>query len=326
MSDRTTIVLGAGASRAVSYGRKASTPSPLDRDFFDLLQRLEPHHKDSESVTDVLRWAEELPVEYWRSMERSFYTLHSRSYLARKLKIAGSFPTDSDVVTSFVNATGALLRAAHGREFCTHHKRLFNGLSNRDSIVTFNYDLVPERALKEIDDVSTNPFGVWLYGFKADSQPAGWSAPQLLKLHGSFSWDYPKSKGDWFSLRIKKWDQLEEAPGFPRFKEKSTEFPIFLPFWDKKIERPPWDRLWRKAFERIAKCKNLVVWGYSLPVTDIKAHQLFTLALRTPFNLCVIDPSSETRERWRRTFPMAKFWEYSNIDEFFQTAPKWRKP
>src|SRR5262249_21654814 len=40
--ETATFVFGAGASRAVSYGRSTDMLSPLDRDFFDLLQRLQP--------------------------------------------------------------------------------------------------------------------------------------------------------------------------------------------------------------------------------------------------------------------------------------------
>ena len=45
-----SIILGAGASRGVSYSRESDMPSPLDRDFFDLLQRLEPQKKDTPFV------------------------------------------------------------------------------------------------------------------------------------------------------------------------------------------------------------------------------------------------------------------------------------
>jgi len=46
MAHRTTLLLGAGASRAVSYAGKRSTRSPLDADFFELLQRGETKDKD----------------------------------------------------------------------------------------------------------------------------------------------------------------------------------------------------------------------------------------------------------------------------------------
>src|ERR1700726_1242520 len=79
-----TFVLGAGA-RAVSYARRTDVASPLDRDFFDLLQRLQAKEKDDVAVRWVLGKILTLPFEYRRSLERAFYTLHLRSYLQRKL-------------------------------------------------------------------------------------------------------------------------------------------------------------------------------------------------------------------------------------------------
>jgi hypothetical protein len=119
------------------------------------------------------------------------------------------------------------------------------------------------------------------------------------------------------------WDDLEEAPGFKRFGTEKTEFPIFLPFWDKRIERQPWLEIWRKAYERLSKCTGLVIWGYSLPKTDLKAYQLFSLARRNNMNVCVIDPSPDTKDRWRKLFLSSKFWEYSYIEEFLKARPAW---
>jgi hypothetical protein len=47
------VVLGAGASRSVSYAHEREQPSPLDSDFFDLLNRLEPHTEDIAAVQFV---------------------------------------------------------------------------------------------------------------------------------------------------------------------------------------------------------------------------------------------------------------------------------
>lgn len=320
---RIVVLLGAGASRGASYAGKMQIPSPLDRDYFDLLQRFKHSQHDDAAIRNVVKWTQDLSFEYWRSMEQSFYTLQSRSYLAKKLKIKGTFPSDADVVTAFVNATGALLRAAHGKKSCDYHISLIRELTNDDTIITFNYELVAERAFSKISSIRSKTFGPWVYGFESDRQPAGWSAPWLLKLHGSFSWDYPLEGSEQFELRLEKWDDLEEAPGFRRFGTINTEFPIFLPFWDKRVENPPWVSIWRKAFNRLTKCNGLVIWGYSLPKTDLKAYQLFKLARLEQINLCVVDPSSETKDRWRKLFLTSKFWEYSRIEDFLQSPPPW---
>ena len=103
----------------------------------------------------------------------------------------------------------------------------------------------------------------------------------------------------------------------------STGFPIFLPFWDKRIEDSPWVDIWRKAYDRLVKCSSLIIWGYSLPKTDLKAYQLFKLAGQQAANLCVIDPSLETRDRWRKLFIKSKFSEYASAQEFLDSPPAW---
>ncbi len=125
--DSVTFVLGAGASRAVSYARTTDVPSPLDRDFFDLLQRLEAKEKDEAAVSWVLEKMATLPFEYRRSLEKAFYTLHLRSYLRRKL--AGADNSEEEAVVShFARAVVALLRKAHGTHTCENHKYVLQGL------------------------------------------------------------------------------------------------------------------------------------------------------------------------------------------------------
>ena len=79
MAHRTTLLLGAGASRAVSYAGKRSTRSPLDADFFELLQKVEMKDKYETSVSELIQWILAAHSPVWNSMERTFYTLHMRA-------------------------------------------------------------------------------------------------------------------------------------------------------------------------------------------------------------------------------------------------------
>jgi hypothetical protein len=50
--------------------------------------------------------------------------------------------------------------------------------------------------------------------------------------------------------------------------------------------------LWKNACAALQAAEHVIVWGYSLPPTDIKAQQLFSITLeRRDLKLCVIDPS-----------------------------------
>ena len=324
----TVVILGAGASRGVSYADDSAFPSPLDYDFFDLLQRLNPRSDDKKAVRAVLAKVETLPREYWRSFERAFYTLQLKAYLSKKLELGGSYESDSNVVTDFALCVHALLREAHGkRTKCGYHESILTPLEGSDSVITFNYDLVVERAIRGIAESRSASFGPWLYGFKASSTPR--KLPFLLKLHGSSNWRLKASGAEdsdkQFQIRTKEWKDFDNAPGYTRIaKTEIAAFPIFLPFWDKRIERRPWVTLWREALAKLGSAENVIVWGYSMPLTDVKAYLLFTLGLSgRPFNLCIIDPKEETRERWRNLFRHSKYWEYKSAGQFLKHQPSW---
>src|SRR5437016_1855069 len=118
----TTIVLGAGASRGVSYAHQGQMPSPLDSDFFDLLQRLAPFKDDVEARSRVLDAVNRLPHEYRKSMEKSFYTLQLRAHLAEQW--AGAPKKDEEVIRDFARCIQALLRKAHAMKRCAHHQTI----------------------------------------------------------------------------------------------------------------------------------------------------------------------------------------------------------
>lgn len=255
-------------------------------------------------------------------MERAFYTLHLHAYL--NFKLTGKEEhRDEEVIKEFARCVQVLLRKAHGKRTCEFHKRLLAPMQEADTILSFNYDLVPERAIKPIAEGRKVPFSPWIYGLDTNHQRA--NLPLILKLHGSSNWKLARSGSiDTIEVLTTEWEQLDVAPGYRGDKGEGSAFPIFLPFWEKRIERRPWLQLWRKAFKRLMHIEALIVWGYSLPPTDIKAQHFFSLSLADrPVKLCVVDPSDETRRRWRELLPKAHFFPYSSIDRFFDAPPLW---
>ena len=90
---RVTLVLGAGASRGVSYAHQGRIPSPLDGDFFDLLQRLEPSGRDEAAVEFVLRQCSRLPIMSFGARWRGRFilcisgrTCEKSSWMAREAR------------------------------------------------------------------------------------------------------------------------------------------------------------------------------------------------------------------------------------------------
>lgn len=324
-----TLLLGAGASRGVSYADEMFAESPLDSDFFDILQRLELKGNEPwkikfrESKEFVLKSASDRPGDaLWRSLEKMFYTLHLSAVVEHKL-----FPDRFDedpaklLLKHFARALQGTLRAAHKKNVCEHHVRLLQRLQGSDSIVTFNYDLVTERALIQLckDPKRMVPFGKWLYGFERKPDAAN-HVPTLHKLHGSVNWKLANGVGGQFKrleLRGSSWNFFDRMPGYVA---TGPSFPILLPYWEKRIEQEPWRGIWSRAAARLLVTSCLIVWGYSLPLSDLKAKELLRLTVQRSSslsNVCVIDPSKETRDRWRAMFVNQHFWPFAGIEDFF---------
>src|SRR5208337_3392097 len=201
-----TVILGAGASRDVSYAGGGEgcvggdlgpkMPSPLDSDFFDLLQQLEAQMKDGAAkeamkriVERVLSWRGD-PL--WKSMEKMFYSLHVSAVLEQKL-FGPKLPDPArKLANDFLLSIRALLNEAHGTRVCNnHHMLLQNLFLANDAIITFNYDFVAERMLAGhpgTKHLPGRPFGDWFYGLSDRPENAPNEAPTLYKLHGSLNW------------------------------------------------------------------------------------------------------------------------------------------
>jgi len=315
------LVLGAGASRSVSYAPERMLLSPLDSDFFDILDRLEPDESDFWAVRFVQNRVAALPPPYRASMERAFYAIYLKAYLVRKLGVIQTYPQPAEIqiLEGFARCIQAVLRCAHGMALCKSHRSLARVWRHDDMIVSFNYDLVIERALQAVAVRRNVNFGPWIYGLSGP--PVRHELPTIFKLHGSSTWEL---SGDKFEVLTKSWRDFDVAPGYVGCEGGGTVFPILLPFWDKQVEQKPWSCLWKDCLSNLAKVGTLVVWGYSLPPTDVKAQLLFGLGLGDrKIRLCVIDPSPATRDRWRQTLPKAMYWGYDTIDSFFADLPEW---
>ena len=164
-------------------------------------------------------------------MERAFYTLHLRAYMAEKLTSETQYPSDQQVIADFARCVQALLRKAHGKNKCRNHYQLLRPLHEHDTVISFNYDLVGERAVRRIADHRSVNFGPALYGFEEASE--GYDLPLILKLHGSSNWrlqHHDNEDEDRFEVRTQSWHDLDLKPGYRGHHGEGANFPIFLLF------------------------------------------------------------------------------------------------
>ena len=183
----------------------------LTQTFLNLLQKLEPKAKDEPAVSELIQWVLAAGDSIWKSMERTFYTLHMRAQMSEVLFPAQRLEVNvSRLLNCFTRSINALLREAHGTESCDHHIQLLRKIrSSSHAVVTFNYDLVTERALKKV--ALTPSFGDWIYGF--EPRPEGIEdIPALYKLLGSVNWTYQEHMPG-FTARQRSWADFDKEPG-----------------------------------------------------------------------------------------------------------------
>jgi hypothetical protein len=202
------------------------------------------------------------------------------------------------------------------RDFWRHIFQWQKQTSDMPTIITFNYDLVLERALLQLligmnyDKYQNKlPFRSFeikyfyercprlaylvkyakylLTEFKEETgtilesldsnHDAADLAIEILKLHGSLNFPKPRVKFD------------EESYNFI----ESLEDPQILPPISNKMSDNMSDDLWRIALQRLRRTKNVVIVGYSLPRTDIYMQYFLKAALGPNMDLnriSVFDP------------------------------------
>jgi len=335
------IIFGAGASRGGLDG-PANVPPPVDKDFFDIANQLSGH--------GTPKLARRVLNDVWQlygrtngvGLETYYRDLETRAIIGEFAKTANQ-PKDWRRRQKELEE---LIRRVyvHTTVYDTHestvlpkkstiHKNILEMLRNKDTIITFNYDLLIEESFPSAE--LWNP--VDGYKIKTYGKTRGWakrwleerkyevgtnSKIRLLKLHGSLNWElYPTGT----AIRLKPRPYLVSTrSGKTRFEK----ILILAPGWKKEINRNPYKQFWRTARLRLEKCKTLIILGYSLPETDLLAQSLLAEVVRTRGTrkaflnqLHLADKDERVKERFVKLFtpalgPHGKVFKYYDIAEF----------
>jgi hypothetical protein len=167
-----------------------------------------------------------------------------------------------------------------------------------DTVVTFNYDLAYERALRNA--------GLWEvsngYGFDLGIEPIPPSKVKILKLHGSTNWlgilfggnlgfaqvssgvyDHRPAVfgGRDFSflgygedLRDPLTANITRTGGNPALILPTLHKNFFHQTTFGREWEPFWDYIWSQAAEALRGSEKIVIIGYSMPVADGRARDL----------------------------------------------------
>jgi hypothetical protein len=334
------LIFGAGASRG-GLDEATGVPPPVDKDFFDIASQLVGH--------GTPKLAKKVLNDVWQLYKRTtgvgletyYRDLETRAIIGEFAKTANQ-PKDWHkrreeleelirrvyVHTTVEDAHSPTVRP----KTSAIHKHILEELKPKDTIITFNYDLVIEESFSSAK--LWNP--VDGYGIQTSGKTKGWakrwlhdknyknkeSKISLLKLHGSLNWEsYPNG----MAIRLKPKPYLVSTRnGKTRFEKIS----ILAPGWNKPIHKNPYKKFWREARLQLEKCKTLIILGYSLPETDLLAQSLLaevvrTRAARKTFikQLYLADHNELVKERFIKLFtpalgPHGKVFKYYDVNEF----------
>jgi hypothetical protein len=270
-------VLGAGFSKAINTGMPVL--SELTDGVASILDSwgIGIGH-DLEAIADVERWLSFLadPAPWLGSSEQG-----------RNYALFGDVSRAIHEVLTAMEVT-ASVRSAPPWLFSL--VRYWN--SESATVITFNYDRLVELAFLDIMSKSGMYWASDLYSIPISPavQRVGGPARQrlpafkLLKLHGSLSWWYSGPDAEqsdpiyWMGWRGRFGDGIQ--PLWPEFGGESLvmdKLPMLVPpaatktpFYKNRLLAAQW----AQAAEALRAAEELVLMGYSIPVTDLTVRTL----------------------------------------------------
>lgn len=195
-----------------------------------------------------------------------------------------------------------LLESEKRAPFPDEYKHLVNHYlnSNTTSVVTFNWDTLLDKILKEKNTPHYNYLekelsAKYLWGYsngpKHSPYPEYSNQQELyLKLHGSIDWITCKT----LNCRLKNLMFLKEEVERDYYCSECHELCntlIIPPILNKQYnEYPSIKKTWNLAFKEISNSKKIIIWGYGLPPTDFYANWLLSRATPKDCEIEVINP------------------------------------
>lgn len=215
-------------------------------------------------------------------------------------------------------------------------------INEKDQIITFNYDLVLEKALwvRNIWSPLNGYVGVDKFAKEDDKKKLEeankYSRIKIHKMHGSICWvnsvirpgEYiliePDNKENWgfhFDGLEKILTRECRKPSAKLDREISKGYvgkhnpPWILPSFVKPFERKEFYEIWKSALKVMSKTDELVIIGYSFRPEDSNSHLLIA-SLPDECNLILVDPNSAKIKAELETKGIKIKKPYESLDEY----------
>ncbi|HEF2147510.1 TPA: SIR2 family protein [Campylobacter coli] len=162
-----------------------------------------------------------------------------------------------------------------------------------------SYDVFYKIPIKQIDERKNTKSNNYGFNFYQGDFNINNNFVEIIKLHGSINWycDQAYSNSQIYSF-MEKVDRYKDEL-FVDLKPL-----IIPPILDKtnNYNHILLRSLWKKAFKAIQKAKNIYIYGFSFPITDLSVVYLFKSALQNKqdYKIYVINTKSHIDDKKKR--------------------------
>ena len=175
--------------------------------------------------------------------------------------------------------------------------------ARKDTVITFNYDLVLDDALRRTGGVPLYHLPPALLDVSENPTPQSVS---VLKLHGSTNWGICITCMKSIVVLPEKVTQSPDE--FRTMKCKNCGNPAYQPLlvppsWDKSEYSEVMKPVWKIAVDELKAATRIIIVGYSMPETDAFFKYLLTLALSENhrlYKLIVIDLGDNVNQKFQK--------------------------
>ena len=305
---KTVLLLGSGVTRAARPGAVTKNSPPLDLDFFDIAKQV-----DKSTTVKVENCLASLVGDYSASLTQSLETATTYFYIKAIDSMSGSrYHRGFLDLLSLLNrvlahTTNSLRTGPRSLIYRFLGSELAKVAVPADlTIITFNYDLLIERVLEEIDRRRENEVFVFPGCYRLDGvqrtvgmsgapkfDSAGYShnGVAVLKLHGSMNWQSlhtskePTPRALFNPTRKLHVINSPMIPVSPTWRPRSRRGymkPVIVPPVSGKRSMIHTKALsvWTKANRALSEADRVVIAGYSCPPLDLEAHMLLSENMR----------------------------------------------
>lgn len=251
--------------------------------------------------------------EAWLSYLSTRQPWDSESTALRNL---ATFQEASDVIASEIERASSLEVSGSDRRARLLQRLVLDWCVHSSEVLTFNYDLLVELELQRWERrvsgadlyplplVERLPLGV--HPFLSATMPTT-PLPLLYKLHGSINWLYPGIDHGDGPITLGPWRGLNPNHPERRVRHLHADLaPLVVPPTSTKspfYSNTALRSLWANTAQVLRRADELIVIGYSFPVSDQQVTTLIRTTLPIGARIHVVTADERVPARVKKSFP-----------------------